>query len=85
MLAKIERKYLIIAGFTIAGLVGGYLYWHFIGCTSGSCGITSKWHMSMLFGGLMGYLIGDSINDLKNKAEKKRLSSSAEAMEEKEK
>ncbi|MBN1952121.1 MAG: hypothetical protein JW801_13045 [Bacteroidales bacterium] len=68
---KINKKYLITAGFTAAGLLGGYLYWHFIGCSSGSCAITSNWHTSTLIGGLMGYLIGDTLNDFLKKREKK--------------
>ncbi|MFN8135538.1 MAG: hypothetical protein U0Z17_10045 [Bacteroidales bacterium] len=26
----------------IIGAIGGYLYYHFVGCASGSCGITSN-------------------------------------------
>jgi hypothetical protein len=53
-----------IAGILImAGISGGFLYWRFVGCTSGSCPITSNWHASSLMGGLLGYLTGDSIND----------------------
>ena len=68
---KINKKYIIAAIFTIAGLLGGYLYWHFIGCISGTCPITSRWHTSTLIGGLIGYLTGDSINDILKKREKK--------------
>lgn len=60
-------KYYLLGSFIIIGLIGGFLYWRFIGCTSGSCPITSSWHYSMLFGGVFGYLIGDSVNDYKKK------------------
>jgi hypothetical protein len=34
-----KNKFLII--FTILGLAGGFLYWKFVGCLSGSCPIKS--------------------------------------------
>lgn len=43
----------------LLGAFGGYLYYHFIGCTSGTCAITSNPYMSILWGGLMGYLVAD--------------------------
>lgn len=47
---------LLIAG-VILGAIGGYLYWQQIGCSSGTCAITSKWHNSTLYGALMGGLL----------------------------
>ncbi len=41
------------------GLLGGYLYWFYIGCTSGTCPIQANWHTSTLYGGIMGYLLSD--------------------------
>jgi hypothetical protein len=64
---KIPKKYLLLGIFILAGLAGGFLYWRFIGCKSGTCPITSSWHYSMLFGGVFGYLIGDSVNDYRKK------------------
>jgi len=37
------------------GAAGGFLYYYFVGCTSGSCAITSNPYMSILMGGFMGY------------------------------
>ena len=45
----------------LLGVAGGYLYYHFIGCRSGSCSITSNPYMSMIWGGLMGYLLLDMV------------------------
>ena len=42
-----------------AGLLGGFFYWRFIGCTSGTCPITSNWHSSVILGGLLGFVIRD--------------------------
>ncbi len=44
----------------LAGAVGGYLYYHFIGCTSGSCPITSQPVNSTLYGAMMGGLFFSS-------------------------
>lgn len=56
-----KKLYTIII--TIFGGVLGYLYWHFIGCSSGSCAITSVWWRSTIYGIIMGWLLGDLIND----------------------
>ncbi len=54
-----------LVGVLVGGLAG-YLYWYYIGCTSGTCPIQSNWHTSSLYGGLMGYLV----SDLKKKPKK---------------
>jgi hypothetical protein len=41
----------------IIGAIAGYLYWQQIGCESGTCKITSKWHNSTAYGALMGGLL----------------------------
>ena len=43
------------------GAIGGYAYYSFIGCNSGSCAITSNPWMSMLWGAAIGYLLFDMI------------------------
>ncbi len=48
--------------FSIAGAIGGLLYWKFVGCTSGTCPITSHWYTMGAYGTLMGYLIGSMFN-----------------------
>ncbi|SHF99011.1 hypothetical protein SAMN05444274_11719 [Mariniphaga anaerophila] len=57
--------------FTAVGALGGFLYWKFVGCTSGTCPIKSVWYWSVLWGAAMGYLVGDSINDFVEKRKKK--------------
>jgi hypothetical protein len=44
------------AGIILGGL-GGFLYYHFVGCASGSCGITSNPLSSALFGAAMGFFV----------------------------
>lgn len=48
------RKTLI--GIVLGGL-GGFLYYYFIGCSTGSCGIASNPYYSTLWGSLFGFLI----------------------------
>ena len=39
------------------GSAAGFLYYHFIGCSSGSCAITSNPVMSTVWGGLLGLFL----------------------------
>ncbi|WKZ58681.1 MAG: DUF6132 family protein [Cyclobacteriaceae bacterium] len=51
------------------GAVGGFLYWYYIGCNSGSCAITSSPINSTLYGGMMGGLLLNSFDSKKRKDE----------------
>ncbi|MBX2970065.1 MAG: hypothetical protein KF803_11900 [Cyclobacteriaceae bacterium] len=51
------------------GAVGGFLYWYYIGCNSGSCAITSSPINSTLYGGMMGGLLLNSFESKKRKDE----------------
>lgn len=62
----------------ILGGVGGYLYYHFVGCTSGTCPITSSPFMSTLWGLMMGGLI---FNTFEKKEVKNDSSSTDEKTE----
>ncbi|MDY3520070.1 hypothetical protein JSO54_00285 [Riemerella anatipestifer] len=55
MIDFIKKHKLSIIG-AIIGAVGGYLYWKFVGCSTGTCAITSKPINSTLYGGVMGAL-----------------------------
>ena len=44
----------------ILGAVAGYLYYHYVGCMSGTCSITSKPINSTLYGAFMGGLFLNS-------------------------
>jgi phage shock protein E len=53
---RIKKYGWVLLGSSV-GIAAGYLYWHQIGCLSGTCPITSNpWHAS-LYGGLMGGLL----------------------------
>jgi hypothetical protein len=58
---KISRKWKIAAMGAFVGGIGGYLYYHFIGCTSGNCAITSDPLNSAIYGMLLGGLAIDMI------------------------
>lgn len=47
------RRYLIWVG---AGMILGYLYYALIGCASGACPISSSPFMSIIYGGVMGWI-----------------------------
>lgn len=51
------RKYKLEMIGSVVGLIGGYLYWKFVGCASGTCAITSKPLNSSLYGLVMGALL----------------------------
>ena len=53
----------------IAGAIGGYLYYHFVGCASGTCAITSKPLNSTLYGAIMGGLMLNMFKKEKSKTE----------------
>jgi len=67
----LKTKKLAIA-FTLLGAIGGFLYWKFIGCLSGTCAIKSVWYWSTLWGAAVGYLAGDFINDIILKLKKRK-------------
>jgi hypothetical protein len=50
------KNSLYIVG-AVAGAVAGYLYWKFIGCTSGTCAITGKPVNSTIYFAVMGSLL----------------------------
>lgn len=69
---KFLKKNRLLIIFSVLGLAGGFLYWKYIGCLSGTCPIKSVWYWSTLYGGLIGYLAGSLLNDLILKTRKKK-------------
>ena len=47
---------LYVAG-AVIGAIGGFLYWKLIGCSSGTCAITSKPFNSTAYFSIMGALL----------------------------
>ena len=57
-----KKTIMIIIGVIIGG-ISGYLYWKYIGCSTGTCAITSVWYKSTLYGMFMGGMVFDLIRD----------------------
>jgi Family of unknown function (DUF6132) len=60
------KKWMIWGFGMVIGAVGGYLYWYYVGCISGTCAITSSPVNSTLYGGLMGGLMVNLFDRKKN-------------------
>lgn len=60
------------------GMITGYLYWHFIGCVSGTCAITSNPINSTLFGALFGGMFGNNFKKEKEEKPVPPVSTSSE-------
>jgi len=70
MMNWINNNKLIVIGILI-GAVAGFLYWKLVGCTSGTCLITSKWHNSTAYGAMMGGLFFSIFKKQKNESDGK--------------
>lgn len=42
----------------VAGAIGGFLWYRFVGCVTGTCAISSNPLLSTGYGGVMGLLLG---------------------------
>jgi LytS/YehU family sensor histidine kinase len=45
---------------TVIGSIGGFIYYRMAGCSTGACVITSNPWLTILWGALLGYLIGST-------------------------
>jgi len=59
MIAKFLKRNLIGIVGIIVGAGGGFAYYYFVGCASGTCPITSNPYRSMIYGAIMGFLLFD--------------------------
>jgi hypothetical protein len=55
-----------IAG-ALVGMAGGFAYYYYIGCASGSCPITGNPWVSTLYGGAIGLLVVPAIAEAKRR------------------
>lgn len=68
MINILKKNILGLIGLVV-GAIGGYAYYFFIGCSSGSCPLTSNPYISVIFGGLIGYLLFDMFKKTEKKDE----------------
>ena len=66
------RKYLPEIAGTFIGAVGGFLYWKFVGCLSGTCAIKSNWYLMIPWGMVLGYLLGSLFRDISGKLKERK-------------
>ena len=57
MIKRFFKRYWLTMLGIILGALGGFLYWKFVGCESGTCPITSSPVNSSLWGAVMGGLL----------------------------
>lgn len=63
---KFVNTHLLTMMGILLGAVAGYYYWQFVGCSSGTCPITSKPLNSTLYGAVMGGLLFSMFQKDKN-------------------
>ncbi|MDP3448137.1 MAG: DUF6132 family protein [Eubacteriales bacterium] len=61
------KRYLPMMILAVVGAIGGYLYYRFVGCVSGTCPLTSNPYISTVYGGVLGALIGNIVSPGKKK------------------
>lgn len=66
MLKRIVRYRATLLGILL-GAVAGYAWYYFVGCSSGTCPITSRPINSTLYGALMGFLLAHSFTTKEEK------------------
>jgi hypothetical protein len=44
----------------VIGAAGGFAYYHFVGCSTGTCPITSNPYISTGYGALLGFVLAGS-------------------------
>jgi F0F1-type ATP synthase assembly protein I len=66
------KRYLPEIAGVAAGAIGGFLYWKYVGCLSGTCAIKSNWYLMVPWGAVLGFLAGSVIGDVIRKKGKKK-------------
>ena len=57
-------KHIVSVILSAVGALGGFLYYKFIGCSSGTCPIKSVWYLMTLYGLLLGWVTGGVVKDI---------------------
>ncbi len=59
---------------TVLGAAGGFFYWKYVGCLTGTCAIKSNWYLMVPWAALLGYLGGSLAGDFIRKRKKREES-----------
>lgn len=43
------------------GIIGGYAYYHFVGCSTGTCALKSNPYIMISYGAAIGYVVLDLV------------------------
>lgn len=54
------------------GALGGFLYWKYVGCLTGTCPLKSHWQTMVPYGALLGYVGADLLYDARKSLFKSR-------------
>jgi hypothetical protein len=74
----LSRIWMKRVGGPVLGALGGFAYYHFVGCTSGTCPITSNPWASTAYGALIGLVM--ILGPAKGKVEEERASGHREKL-----
>lgn len=67
------KRWVILGIGVVIGGLSGFLYWHYVGCLSGTCAITSSPVNSTIYGSMMGGLLFDMFKPTHKKAQNDHL------------
>ncbi len=68
-----KRRWVRIAG-VLVGTIGGYIYYRYVGCVSGTCPITSNPYTMIVYGAVVGYFLTELFSNIKKTKEVKEIS-----------
>lgn len=60
---NILKKYWIVITGAVLGIAGGFLYWKYVGCLSGTCPLKSNLMIMTIYGGALGYFLSSLLQD----------------------
>ncbi len=63
------KKYFKLSLPAVIGIIGGYVYYYYVGCNRG-CAITGNPYTSMIWGGVIGLLLTNFKGNKKSEEEK---------------
>ncbi len=58
------KKFLPEIAGAVLGAIGGFIYWKYVGCVSGTCTIKSNWYLMIPWGTVLGFLVGSVAGDI---------------------